>query len=83
MVPDVLLASRHTWDSVSGRHRSIMRNAAQESALLQGILWEQAEVESRSTAQRVGIAFQEPDREAFTPQASPIEGGVWRVRRSE
>jgi tripartite ATP-independent transporter DctP family solute receptor len=73
MVPDVLLVSRRTWDTLPERHRSIMRTAAQESALLQGILWEQAEAESRSTAQRMGITFQEPDRAAFARKLAPLK----------
>jgi TRAP-type C4-dicarboxylate transport system substrate-binding protein len=73
MVPDVLLVSRQTWDSLSERQRSIMKSAAQESVLLQSILWEQAEAESLSTARRMGIIFQDPDREAFARKLSPLK----------
>ena len=72
MVPDVLLVSRQTWDSLPERQRSIMKSAAQESALLQSILWEQAEAESLSTAQRMGIIFQDPNREAFARKLAPL-----------
>lgn len=72
MVPDVLLVSRQTWDRLPERQRSTMKSAAQESALLQSILWEQAEAQSLSTAQRMGIIFQESDREAFVRSLAPL-----------
>ncbi len=73
MVPDVLLVSRQTWEGLPERHRSIVRSAAMESALLQGVLWEHAEEESRRTATRLGIIFEEPDKDAFVRKLAPLK----------
>lgn len=72
-VPDVLLMSGQTWKSLSQRHQSIIRNAAQESALLQEVLWEEAEAESRQRSREFGVEFELPDKKAFADQLKPIK----------
>ncbi len=72
-VPDVLLMSGQTWKSLSQRHQSIIRNAAQESALLQEVLWEEAEAESRQRSREFGVEFELPNKKSFADQLKPIK----------
>jgi tripartite ATP-independent transporter DctP family solute receptor len=73
MVPDVLLMSRRVWNTLSERHRSVVRQAAAESALLQSTLWEASEGESRRTAERMGVTFETPDKEPFARKLAPMK----------
>ena len=73
MVPDVLLMSRRVWNTLSERHRSVVWQAAAESALLQSTLWEANEGESRRTAERMGVTFETPDKEPFARKLAPMK----------
>ena len=73
MVPDVLLMSRRVWNTLSERHRSVVWQAAAESALLQSTLWEASEGESRRTAERMGVTFETPDKEPFARKLAPMK----------
>ncbi|HEX2554673.1 MAG TPA: TRAP transporter substrate-binding protein [Microvirga sp.] len=73
MVPDVLLMSRRVWDTLPENHRSVLRQAAAESAVLQSTLWEDSEGESRRTAERLGVTFEVPDKEPFARKLAPMK----------
>jgi len=73
MVPDVLLVSRRVWDGLPEHHRTAMRSAAADSALLQSQLWETAEAQSRRTAQGMGVIFETPDKEPFARKLAPLK----------
>jgi tripartite ATP-independent transporter DctP family solute receptor len=73
IVPDVLLMSRRSWEQLSRSHQSIIRSAATESALLQSVLWDEAEAQSRQRSMEQGVVFQEPDKTAFAARLSTIK----------
>lgn len=73
MVPDVLMMSSRTWNTLSTRHREILKSAAVESALLQSELWLMAELASLDYAARFGVAFSTPDKAPFAERLAPLK----------
>ena len=73
IVPDVLLMSRRSWEQLPPPHQAIVRSAAVESALLQSVLWDEAEAQSRQWSTERGVVFQEPDKRAFAARLGAIK----------
>lgn len=86
-VPDVLLVSEHLWQSLDSRQRNWLQEAADESAVYQGELWEEATLQALAEVEAAGVEIIRPDREAFRrtvaglhaiAAADPAIGPVYR-----
>lgn len=71
-VPDMLFASRFTWERLTDEEKEIIRNAAQESAIYQRKLWEEATNEAMKAVQEAGVEVIYPDKEPFREKLQPI-----------
>jgi TRAP-type C4-dicarboxylate transport system substrate-binding protein len=65
--------SRRSWEQLPPPHQAIVRSAAVESALLQSVLWDEAEAQSRQWSAERGVVFQEPDKRAFAARLGAIK----------
>ena len=72
MVPDVFLISAQRWQSLTPAHQAIMREAALASFQRMNELWSAFEAENRTTAERMGVIFTQPDKKAFTERAAAL-----------
>lgn len=72
MVPDVFLISAQRWQALTVAHRTIIREAALASFTRMNELWSAFEAENRTTAERMGVTFTQPDKKAFAERASAL-----------
>ncbi|WP_234570754.1 TRAP transporter substrate-binding protein [Rhodohalobacter sp. 614A] len=71
-VPDMLFASRFTWERLTDEEKEILQNAAQESAIYQRKLWEESTNEAMEAVQEAGMEIVYPDKEPFREKLQPI-----------
>lgn len=64
-VPDVLLISTKSWQDLSGEFKTILQNAAEDSALLQKKLWKEATKEALEQVREAGVEILFPDKSVF------------------
>lgn len=72
MVPDVLVISTAKWDSLKKPQQDALRQAAHESALYQRKLWADAEKTEAAAAEKLGVKFSTPGKEAFVAKVKPM-----------
>lgn len=72
MVPDLLVVSRATWDSLTGEQREWLQKAADESGLFQRELWAEADKRARSRSEELGVEFIKVDKGAFAAKMEPV-----------
>lgn len=71
-VPDMLFASKFTWERLTNEEKEILRNAAQESAVYQRKLWKESTNEAMEAVQEAGIEVIYPDKEPFREKLQPM-----------
>ncbi len=71
-VPDLLVISRATWESLSPQEREWVEIAAAESGLLERELWKEAEGRARQRAEELGVEFITVDKKAFADKIRPM-----------
>ena len=71
-VPDMLFASEFTWNRLTDEEKSIIREAAYESAIYQRKLWEESTNEAMEAVQEAGIEVVHPDKEPFREKLQPV-----------
>ena len=71
-VPDMLMISRQTWDSLTPQQKEWVELAAHESSLKQRELWKEADKTATSRAKDLGVKFIEVDRKAFADKLKPL-----------
>ncbi len=64
-VPDVVLISTKTYDTLSVREREILHKAATLSARRQKILWDQSTSESLAAVEKAGVKILRPSKKEF------------------
>ena len=74
MVPDVFLISAQRWQSLTPTHQTIMREAALASYQRMNEFWGRSRPKTRKTAERMGVAFTQPDKRRL-PSAPRADGG--------
>jgi len=72
MVPDVLVISAMTWDRLSKPNQVAVKKAALESFELQKQLWAESEKLERGKAEKLGVKFNRPAKEAFVLKVKPM-----------
>ena len=71
-VPDVLLVSKHVWDSLSAEEQGWLQEAADASAQRQRDLWQQATARAMAAVRAAGVEVIEPDKAAFREAVQPM-----------
>lgn len=71
-VPDMLFASKFTWDRLTDEEKEILRNAAAESAIYQRKLWRESTNDAMESVREAGIEIIYPDKEPFREKLQPI-----------
>lgn len=71
-VPDMLMISRATWESLSPEQRRWLEQAAAESTVKQRELWKEAETTARAKSLEQGVKFIEVDKKAFAEKTRPM-----------
>jgi tripartite ATP-independent transporter DctP family solute receptor len=64
-VPDVLLICTKSWQNLSDESRTLLQEAADESARLQKKLWKEATLEALEQVQKAGVEIFYPDKSVF------------------
>lgn len=72
MVPDVLLFSATKWDTLNKAQQEILRQAARESFTYQKKLWADYEKAEQAKAEKLGVKFSSPDKQAFIAKVKPM-----------
>lgn len=72
MVPDVLVISSTRWDSLKKPHQDIIKQAAIESFHMQKTLWAEYEKEEQVKAEKMGVKFSTPKKDAFIAKVKPM-----------
>ncbi len=71
-IPDVLVMSQKTWDSLSQEDRQIIMKAARESSKFQRQLWEKFVSEAREALAKKGVEFIVPDKSVFAEKIRKV-----------
>lgn len=71
-IPDMLVISTQTWDSLDGDAQKVLRAAAAESETYQRKLWLEMTEQCLATAKEKGVEFIAPDLESFRKACAPI-----------
>ena len=71
-VPDMLMISRKTWDSLTEQQREWVERAARDSSLKQRELWKEADKTVVERAGKQGVQFLQVDRNAFAEKLRPL-----------
>lgn len=72
IVPDVLVMSAARWDALSKANQDIVKKAALESYQLQKQLWAEFEKAERAKAEKMGVQFNTPNKQAFVDKVKPM-----------
>lgn len=72
VLPDVLLASTHLWDRLSGQEQLWLREAANNSVPYQRELWKESEEEALAAVQAAGVTIIRPDKTLFAEKVSSV-----------
>ena len=71
-VPDMLVVSRATWNSLTPDQKRWLEIAAAESSLCQRELWKEAEQKARKKAEDLGVEFIRVDKKKFAEKMKPM-----------
>ena len=72
MVPDLLVVSRATWDSLSEEERRWLQTAADESGVLERKLWAEADERALARAKELGVEFIKVDKAPFAKKMEKL-----------
>lgn len=71
-VPDLLFASKFTWDRLTDGEKKILRDVAGESAIYQRKLWKESTNAAMESVEEAGIEIVYPDKEPFREKLQPV-----------
>ncbi|WP_100407541.1 TRAP transporter substrate-binding protein [Bacillus solitudinis] len=71
-VPDVLIISTKTWDSLSSEQQQAISDAADASSESHKEVWSTAIQESITASEEMGVEFYTIDKQAFIDAATPL-----------
>lgn len=72
VLPDVLIAGTHFWNSLSEEEQGWLQDAVNKSIVYQRILWQEAEIEALEEVQKAGVTINRPDKTLFEAKVQPI-----------
>ena len=72
ILPDVLLMSTHTWNSLNKRQKEWVNNSVKLSVIEQRKLWVKSEKESLEAVKEAGVEIIIPDKKLFKEQSKNI-----------
>src|SRR5450432_1398452 len=73
IVPEMLVFSRRTWNTLSKDDQELIRKLAREAQLEERVLWEQYEKEALDKAKAAGITISQiSDKKAFQDAVKPV-----------
>jgi tripartite ATP-independent transporter DctP family solute receptor len=76
IIPETLCINAAVWKKLSATDQKILKEAAQESALLQRKLWKERATASQSKVMAAGVVFNMiPDKSAFQAAMKPVYAG--------
>ena len=70
--PDVLLASRSTFESLAPRERTLLVDLARESVKVMRATWDESDAAARRAVSAAGVKFNEVDTAAFRAASEPL-----------
>ncbi|MBW8017634.1 MAG: TRAP transporter substrate-binding protein [Planctomycetes bacterium] len=71
-LPDMLIISTRVWEKLSKEHQVILKEAVDESVIVQRKLWEEAEAHALDVVQKAGVTVVRPDKAPFQEAVKPI-----------
>ncbi|KAF0237487.1 MAG: TRAP-type C4-dicarboxylate transport system periplasmic [Prolixibacteraceae bacterium] len=71
-IPDVLIISQKIWDKLTPQEQQWVKQAADESAVLQRKLWADSEEFSMAEVQKAGVVINYPDKQPFIDKVQPL-----------
>ena len=73
IIPEIVCINAKVWEKLSPEEQKILKEAAQESAVLQRKLWKEREKASEKKVMAGGVKFNEiPDKSAFQAAMKPV-----------
>jgi TRAP-type C4-dicarboxylate transport system substrate-binding protein len=72
MSPEVLVASKRSFDRLSRDNQQVLRQAAKDSVPFMREQWARTEQEARRAVEAGGAQVSEADKEAFTRAVQPV-----------
>jgi tripartite ATP-independent transporter DctP family solute receptor len=72
VLPDVLLASTHFWDTLSDEERGWLREAIANSVTYQRKLWKASEEEALAAVKAAGVTIIKPDKTLFAEKVAKV-----------
>ena len=72
ILPDVLLMSTHTWNSLNKQQKEWVNNSVKLSVIEQRKLWAKSEKESLQAVKEAGVEIIIPDKKLFVEQSKNI-----------
>ena len=73
IIPEIVCINADVWKSLSAQDQKILKEAAQESAMLQRKLWKEREKASEKKVMAGGTEFNQiPDKSAFQAAMKPV-----------
>ena len=73
IIPEIVAINADIWKSLSAEDQKILKEAAQESAILQRKLWNERAQASKDKVLAAGVKFNEiPDKSAFQAAMKPV-----------
>jgi tripartite ATP-independent transporter DctP family solute receptor len=71
-VPDVLIVSVHLWKGLNAQQQQWLQEAADESAVFQRKLWDEATQTALDTVAKAGVEIIRPDKAAFAAKVAGL-----------
>ncbi|NBC57859.1 MAG: DctP family TRAP transporter solute-binding subunit [Bacteroidetes bacterium] len=71
-VPDILLIGTETWNRLNSKQQLWLQEAADESAIIQRKLWQQAEKDALKTIKEAGVEINYPVKKSFAEKTRSI-----------
>lgn len=78
MVPDVLVISAARWDALKKPQQDIIKKAALESYQMHKQLWAATEKDAQVKAEKMGVKFSSPKKDAFIAKVKPMIDAEWK-----
>lgn len=71
-LPDVLVISTLIWNKFSPQEQAWLKEAAEESAEYQKVIWREAELEALESMKKEGVIVTIPDKDLFRARVQPM-----------
>ena len=75
-VPDMVVVGTPSWERLSAQEQTWVREAAQESAEVERVLWRQATEEALAAVQEAGVTVIRPDKAPFVASVAPMRAAL-------